>query len=113
LSGDQNFLVWGKELHKDDWDDSDKCAQHSPLVADSINDPTGSSKTDQLASFGDLFQDRLTGGTFRSDFFFRQFYVNSLDVVLAIGQLGTELPHELREPEQIADEAVVICFKNY
>jgi hypothetical protein len=45
LSGDKDFFVGGKELHKDDRDDSDKGTQHGPLVPDSVNDPTCSPET--------------------------------------------------------------------
>jgi hypothetical protein len=35
---------------------------------------------------------------------------HSLDVVLAVGQLRTELPDELREPEEIAYKAIIITL---
>ena len=43
-------------------------------------------------------------------FFFGGERKHSLDVVLAVGQLGTELPDELREPEQVPDQAIVVCL---
>jgi len=110
LSGDENFLVGRKELHEDDGNDTDKCTKHGPLVADSIDDPTGGAETDELTGFGDLLQDRLTGGTdsVRS----RQSLLihDSLDIVFAIGQLGTELSNELGESKQVSDQTIIVRF---
>ena len=110
LSGDENFLVGRKELHEDDGNNTDKCPKHSPLVADSIDDPTGGAETDELTGFGDLLQDRLTGGTdsVRS----RQSLLihDSLDIVFAIGQLGTELSNELGESKQVSDQTIIVRF---
>jgi hypothetical protein len=45
LSSDQDLFVGGKELHKDDRDDTDKGTQHGPFVSDSVDDSTGGSET--------------------------------------------------------------------
>jgi len=63
LSGDEYLPVRGEELHKDDRYDTDKGTKHGPLVANPVYDPTSSRETDELARFGDLFQNRLTRGT--------------------------------------------------
>lgn len=111
LGGDEDFLVGRKELHKHDGNDTDKCTKHGPLVANSIDDPTGGAETDELTGFGDLLQDRLTGGTdfvrFRQEV--RSGY-NSLDVVFTIGQLGTELSNELGESKQVSDQTIIVRF---
>lgn len=111
LSGDENFLVGRKELHEDDGNDTDKCTKHGPLVADSIDDPTGGAETDELTGFGDLLQDRLTGGTdfvrFRQEL---QSGYDSLDIVFTIGQLGTELSNELGESKQVSDQTIIVRF---
>jgi hypothetical protein len=57
LSSDQDLFVGGKELHKDDRDNTDKRTEHGPLVPDSVDDPPGGPETDQLARFGDLLED--------------------------------------------------------
>ena len=111
LGGDEDFLFGRKELHKHDGNDTDKCTTHGPLVANSIDDPTGGAETDELTGFGDLLQDRLTGGTdfvrFRQEV---QSGYDSLDVVFTTGQLGTEFSNELGESEQVPDQTIIVRF---